>query len=86
MRTIQGPVAGLCIHGEARRVPKETWVEERPQSSCNFMKSVKALRAPSTKTLKKFAAKRIDVLKRIEQVRKGGLPPLLPNSGASRPS
>jgi len=58
MRTIQEPVAGLCIHGEARRVPKETWVEERPQSSCNFMKSVKALHAPSTRTLKKFCSEK----------------------------
>jgi hypothetical protein len=25
MRAIQRPVADLCIHGEARWVPKETW-------------------------------------------------------------
>jgi len=26
MRTIQRPVADLSIHGEARWVPKKTWV------------------------------------------------------------
>ncbi len=55
MRVVRKPVAGLRIKGEAHWVPKKSGSKERPQSSCNFIKRVKALRDSRQKDEKKFA-------------------------------